>query len=74
MGFFGSRHARFAQFVRGPGTIWRYLSGLLAGVTWPTPGTIRSARLMVLALLGLLLGQAVTGLFATMPMCSSMAR
>lgn len=63
-GFFGSRHARFAQFVRGPVTIWRYLSGLLAGRDVATPGHNPLGALMVLALLGILLGQAVTGLFA----------
>jgi cytochrome b len=30
-GLFGTRYARFAQFVRGPLAVWQYLRGLLAG-------------------------------------------
>jgi cytochrome b len=63
-GLVGTRHARFANFVRGPVTIWRYVSGLLAGRDVSTAGHNPLGALMVLALLGVLLGQAVTGLFA----------
>ncbi len=66
-GLVGTRHARFAQFVRAPGAIWRYLSGLLAGRAVSTAGHNPLGALMVLALLGLLLGQACTGLFASDP-------
>jgi cytochrome b len=64
-GFVGTRHARFTQFVRGPGAIWRYATGLLAGRDVSTVGHNPLGALMVLALLGLLLGQAATGLFAS---------
>lgn len=66
-GLLGTRHARFTQFVRGPGSIVRYLSGLLAGRSQPVAGHNPLGALMVLALLGLLLGQALTGLFASDP-------
>ena len=66
-GFVGTRHARFTQFVRGPGAIWRYVTGLLAGRTVPAAGHNPLGALSVLALLGLLLGQACTGLFASDP-------
>lgn len=62
-GFWGTRHARFANFVRGPVSIWRYVSGLLAGHAVSTPGHNPLGALMVLALLGVLLAQAITGLF-----------
>ncbi len=64
-GFVGTRHARFSQFVRGPGTIWRYVASLLAGRVAPTAGHNPLGALSVLLLLGLLLGQASTGLFSS---------
>ena len=64
-GFVGTRHARFSQFVRGPGAIRRYVSSLLAGRAVPTAGHNPLGALSVLILLGLLLGQASTGLFAS---------
>jgi cytochrome b len=64
-GFVGTRHARFSQFVRGPGAIWRYVTGLLAGRVVPTAGHNPLGALSVLVLLGLLLGQASTGLFSS---------
>lgn len=66
-GFVGTRHARFTQFVRGPGAIIRYVAGLLAGRNVATAGHNPLGALSVLALLGLLLGQACTGLFASDP-------
>jgi cytochrome b len=63
-GMVGTRHARFASFVRGPAAIWGYLRGdPAAGPTAPV-GHNPLGALMVLALLGLLLIQALTGLFA----------
>ena len=59
-GFFGSSTARFSQFVRGPGTVLRYLKGRWTSV----PGHNPLGALSVLALLGLLLTQIVLGLFA----------
>ena len=59
-GFVGTHHARFAAFVRGP----------RATVEWLRAGSPRGAghsplgALSVVAMLALLLAQAVTGLFA----------
>lgn len=64
-GFVGTRHARFSGFVRGPGTILRYLRALFGAAGAPSPaGHNPLGALMVLALLALLLAQALTGLFA----------
>lgn len=59
-GFVGSRHARFCDFVRGPGSVLRYLRGM--------PGEMSAGHnpiggWSVLALLASLALQAVTGLF-----------
>ncbi|MBF0305432.1 MAG: cytochrome b/b6 domain-containing protein [Alphaproteobacteria bacterium] len=58
-GFVGSRHSRFTDFVRGPRAALAYLRGGVA-----TLGHNPLGGWMVLALLGVLGGQAVTGLFA----------
>jgi cytochrome b len=58
-GFVGSTYARFFQFVRGPATILAYLRG-----EWNDLGHNPLGALSVLALLGILTAQAVTGLFA----------
>lgn len=58
-GFVGSSYARFAQFVRGPGTILAYLHG-----RWQGAGHNPLGALSVLAILGLLLVQASSGLVA----------
>jgi cytochrome b len=60
-GFAGTRHARFANFVRGPVTI---LAFLRARGSAPAPGHSPLAALSVVAMLALLLVQALTGLFA----------
>jgi cytochrome b len=63
-GFVGSKTARFAEFVKGPGAA-------LAYVTAARQGAVRSVghnplgAYSVLTLLGLLVVQAATGLFAT---------
>lgn len=58
-GFVGTRHARFANFLRGPRAIVAYLrSGR------ETTGHNPLGALGVVALLGLLGSQAATGLFA----------
>jgi cytochrome b len=60
-GFVGTRHARFAAFVRGPGALIEYLRDRpLRG----TPGHNPLGALSVLAMLAALLFQATTGLFA----------
>lgn len=59
-GFVGTRHARFATFLRGPRAILAYLRGRGASCAGHNP----LGALSVIAFLGLLLAQAVTGLFA----------
>lgn len=59
-GFVGTRHARFASFVRGPRALLAYLR---AGGS-ATVGHNPLGALSVLALLALLMLQAATGLFA----------
>jgi cytochrome b len=60
-GFLGGTHARFASFVRGPGTVFAYLRG---------HGTSRhlghnpAGAWSVVLMLAVLLAQAATGLFA----------
>ena len=58
-GVVGSTYARFAQFVRGPAAIRAYLKG-----EWQGQGHNPLGALSVLALLGALSLQAITGLFA----------
>ena len=63
-GFVGTRHARFADFIRGPREIWRYLRALLRRVEAVHAGHNPLGGLMVIALLGGLLLQAGLGLFS----------
>ena len=63
-GFLGTRHARFASFLRGPSAVLGYLRGLSSRGDAHYAGHNPLGALMVLALLVLLLVQAVTGLFA----------
>jgi cytochrome b len=58
-GFVGSTYARFTQFVRGPTTIRAYLLG-----EWHGLGHNPLGALSVLALLGILVLQAATGLLS----------
>ena len=60
-GFVGTRHARFASFVRGP---WRVIDYLRSGQGAPVVGHSPLGALSVLAMLALLLLQAASGLFA----------
>ncbi len=50
-GVVGTRHARFADFVRGPQAVWAYLRSLLAG---QAPRTLGHNPLGALAIVGLL--------------------
>lgn len=59
-GFVGTRHARFAGFVRGPRAILEHLRGRAA----PAVGHNPLGAVSVLAMLAVLLLQAATGLFA----------
>jgi cytochrome b len=63
-GFIGTRHARFANFVKGPAAVVGYARALIRGVGTGVTGHNPLGALMVLALLAMLLAQAVTGLFA----------
>ena len=58
-GVIGSRHARFRSFAPGPRTLADYLRG-----RWHGLGHNPLGALSVFAILGVLLFQAVTGLFA----------
>ncbi|PZN33212.1 MAG: cytochrome B [Proteobacteria bacterium] len=64
-GFVGPRHARFSNFLKGPGEMWRYLRGMLGGDPVHTPGHNPAGGLMVVVMLVLVAIQAITGLFAT---------
>lgn len=59
-GFFGTRHAQFVHFVRGPRGVLNYLKGDSKNPAGHNP----LGALMILALLSMLLTQAITGLFA----------
>jgi len=63
-GFVGPTHARFSSFLRGPAAIADYARelGMRDGRT--TPGHNPLGGLAVVGMLGLLLFQATTGLFA----------
>jgi cytochrome b len=63
-GFIGTRHARFAQFLRGPRATVAYFRALLRGAAAATPGHNPVGAWMVLFLLVALVAQGVTGLFA----------
>lgn len=60
-GFVGTRHARFASFLRGPRAMLDYLRGRAVRVS---AGHNPLGALSVVAMLALLLLQAATGLFA----------
>ena len=57
-GFVGSRHARFADFLRGPRAVFATLRGEDVS---RTPGHNPAGGWSVMALLTLLLAQALTG-------------
>ncbi|MCA3256322.1 MAG: cytochrome b/b6 domain-containing protein [Alphaproteobacteria bacterium] len=59
-GVFGSETARFASFLKGPGTILAYLRGKAPRALGHNP----LGGLSVLALLGVLIAQTTLGLFA----------
>lgn len=63
-GIVGGRHARFANFVKGPGPIMAYLRGVFGGEPRHYLGHNPLGALSVIALIGVLCVQAGTGLFA----------
>ena len=63
-GFAGGTHARFASFLRGPHAVMVYAKGLVAGsVAVPSAGHNPLGGWSVVAMLGALALQAITGLF-----------
>lgn len=60
-GLAGSRHARFASFVRGPKAVARYLGSLLGGRPEHHVGHNPAGALAIVALLGLAVAAAATG-------------
>ena len=60
-GVFGSEHARFVDFVRGPGAIGRYLRNWRSADYRPAIGHNPLGALAVLAMLALILAQTVSG-------------
>lgn len=64
-GFAGSRHARFADFVRTPRAMRAYMADILAGAKAQHLGHNPAGGWSVMAILACLLVQAVTGLFVT---------
>lgn len=60
-GFVGTRHARFASFVRGPSAVWRYLRSLATSRPEHHVGHNPAGALAILALLGLSLLITATG-------------
>lgn len=60
-GLFGTRHARFANFVRGPRQVAGYLRGLLHGAPDRYAGHNPAGALAIVALLGLALVVTASG-------------
>ena len=60
-GLMGTRHARFANFVRGPATVLRYLRGILSGKPEHHTGHNPAGALAILALLGFTLVVTASG-------------
>lgn len=63
-GVVGGRHVRFAAFVRGPSTVWQYARQLMRKDAPRHLGHNPMGGWSVVAMLGVLLVQAGTGLFA----------
>lgn len=61
-GVVGSRHARFTDFVRGPGAAWAYLRGMVSGRAHRHLGHNPAGGLMILALIASLAGTTLTGM------------
>ncbi|MEN0652463.1 MULTISPECIES: cytochrome b/b6 domain-containing protein [Hyphobacterium] len=61
-GLFGTRHARFASFVRGPGAAASYLRGLVSGKAERHAGHNPAGAVMILLLLASLAGTTGTGM------------
>ena len=64
-GFAGTRHARFADFVRTPRAMRAYMADILAGAKAQHLGHNPAGGWSVMAILACLLAQAITGLFVS---------
>lgn len=60
-GFAGTRHARFANFVRGPGAAWRYLRSLFGPRPEHHSGHNPAGALAIVALMALIGVTAASG-------------
>lgn len=60
-GLVGTRHARFASFVRGPGAVAAYLRGLLSRTTSAPVGHNPAGGWAIVGLLGMTLATAASG-------------
>jgi len=60
-GVFGTRHARFADFVRGPRAAWRYVTSVLQGRAEHHVGHNPAGALAIMALLALTALSALSG-------------
>jgi cytochrome b len=63
-GLVGTRYARFSSFIHHPSTIIAYMRGAKDSLTEKYPGHNPLGSLSVFALLGFVLAQALTGMFA----------
>jgi cytochrome b len=63
-GFAGTQHAQFRAFVRGPSAVVRYARSLMTSEPQRFVGHNPLGAIAIVAMLGLLLAQAITGLFA----------
>jgi cytochrome b len=63
-GFVGTQHARFVAFVRGPRAVLDDLRALRKRDAKASVGHTPAGAWMILALLGMLLAQGLTGLFS----------
>lgn len=61
-GFVGTKHARFASFVRGPGAVLGYLGGLATGKSKRSIGHNPAGAAMTVALLICIGGVATSGM------------
>ena len=66
-GFVGNRHARFSDFVCGPGTVISYTRDMIAGRAERCLGHNPAGAIMIVALLTMLTATGVSGYLLTTP-------
>jgi len=64
-GFIGSKYARFSDFVKGPGEVWRFLMLSMRLKAPRVIGHNPAGGAMIIALLAMLVGLSVTGFLMT---------